>query len=502
MLHGDCLAELKRLPDNSIDAVVTDPPYGLSPLRPDAVADVITRWASGERDYMPQTRGFMGRVWDGFVPPPAVWDECLRVLKPGGHVAVFAGARTVDLMGLSIRLAGFEIRDTLGWLYGSGFPKSLDVGRAVEELSAKGNRVATGDRDKDSISTELTDDERRFCDWIRDHGGLTVQQHRKLFGNDRFLTGEVIVTNTANRKLPPRWGRWAMVPTAAAWEKARPHLAVTPPKWVEDLVKNPPKPDAPFLDALHQSGPSAGQSTEGEGPWSGWGTALKPAIEPIILARKPLAQQSVASNVLEHGTGALNIDACRIGTNGRHKHSGEDVRPREHGVHGDGLTVRSYDPVDGLGRFPANVVIDEHAAVVIDKQSGTTKPRRAVLTSTPGGVYANGKGLPAHTGVYGLDDVGGASRFFYCAKASTRERPVAPDGTKHPTVKPLALMTWLLKLTTPPGGVVLDPFGGSGTTAEAALLQRIPFVTIERDPAYIPLILSRLERSTPTKKSA
>ena len=419
VLHGDCLDELKRLPDHSVDSIVTDPPYGLSTLRPDAVADVITRWASGERDYMPQTRGFMGRSWDGFVPPPAVWDECLRVLKPGGHMAVFAGARTVDLMGISIRLAGFEIRDTLGWLYGSGFLKSINVGRAVEEVEAKGNRVPTGGRDKGIISTELTDDERRFCDWIRDHGGLTVQQ----------------------------------------------------------------------------------QSREGDGPWAGWGTALKPAIEPIILARKPLVHSTVAANVLEHGTGAINTDACRVGSAARPiaKSTGE-VASQSTSMSGPNTRREVIGQVEG--RFPANVIIDEHAAAVIDQQSGTSKSRRAVLTSTPGGVYANGKGLPSHTGVYGHDDEGGASRFFYCAKASKRERPTAPDGTKHPTVKPLSLITWLLKLITPPGGVVLDPFGGSGTTAEAALLQCIPFVTIERDPAYIPLILSRLERSTPAKKSA
>src|SRR5699024_7545053 len=138
--HGDCLAVLQAMPDNSVDSIVTDPPYGLSNTGPDNVADTITRWATGERDHIPTGRGFMGQAWDGFVPPPAVWDECLRVLKPGGHMAVFAGSRTQDLMGLSIRLAGFDIRDGIGWIYGSGFPKSMDVSKAIDK--AGGNPTA------------------------------------------------------------------------------------------------------------------------------------------------------------------------------------------------------------------------------------------------------------------------------------------------------------------------------------------------------------------------
>lgn len=143
LYHGDCLDHLRDMPDNSVDAIVTDPPYGLSNTTPDKVADTIVRWASGDREHVPDGRGFMGRPWDAFVPPPAVWDECLRVLKPGGHMLVFAGTRTQDLMGLSIRLAGFELRDSLAWIYGSGFPKSMDVSKAIDK-AAGAERAVVG----------------------------------------------------------------------------------------------------------------------------------------------------------------------------------------------------------------------------------------------------------------------------------------------------------------------------------------------------------------------
>ena len=241
IIHGDCLEELKKLDENSVDAVITDPPYGLSNTKPTQVADVLAAWVTGETEAVPAKRGgFMGKDWDSFVPPPAVWAECMRVLKPGGHMAVFAGARTQDLMGLSIRLAGFEIRDTLGWIYGSGFPKSMDVSKAIDkaagvEREVVGRRVRLGDN---------TDYPTR--------------------GDSMFAGSE-----TGN---------------------------IT----------------APASDAAKQ--------------WSGWGTALKPAIEPIILARKPLVG-TVANNVLAHGVGGLNIDACRVPTTDRWEASGVQSAP-------------------------------------------------------------------------------------------------------------------------------------------------------------------------------
>lgn len=344
--HGGALDVLRAMPDESVHSIVTDPPYGLSNTDPRHVAETITRWVSGDREYTPSGRGFMGKEWDAFVPPVAVWDECLRVLKPGGHLLAFAGSRTADLMGLAIRLAGFDIRDSLAWLYGSGFPKSHDLGK----------------------------------------------------------------------------------------------------------------------------------STEAE-QWEGWGTALKPAFELIVLARKPLAEKTVAKNVLAHGTGAINVDGCRI--------AGESTRrtnTAEMGYHGGNL-ASTYQTGSDAGRWPANVLLDQHAAAWVDEQSGVL---RSQDPATRGGTADTNYG-----------NKGGASRFFYNAKAPKSERPDV-DGVQHPTVKPLAIMRWLVRMVTPPDGVVLDPFVGSGTTVEAAILEEIRSVGIELSAEYLPLIEARIKRSTPT----
>ena len=244
--HGDCLEVLRSLDDNSVDSVVTDPPYGLSNTKPAQVADVLAAWVTGDTEAVPAKKGgFMGADWDSFVPPPAVWQECLRVLKPGGHMAVFSGARTQDLMGLSVRLAGFEIRDTLGWIYGSGFPKSLDVSKAIDKAAGAEREV------------------------------LSERPAYRIGGNG-ILNGH---SDGATAKVT-----------------------------------------APATDAAKQ--------------WDGWGTALKPAIEPIILARKPL-DGTVANNVLAHGVGGLNIDACRVPS--------DTPIPSHHGTSGAaGVTMGKY----------------------------------------------------------------------------------------------------------------------------------------------------------------
>ena len=367
--HGDCLEVLRGLPDNSIDSIVTDPPYGLSNTKPAQVADVLKAWVTDNTEAVPTKRGgFMGKDWDSFVPPPAVWQECLRVLKPGGHMVVFAGSRTQDLMGLSIRLAGFEIRDMLGWIYGSGFPKSMDISKAIDK-AAGAEREVVG-RHKNGIS--------RGASGMRGEGGEGG--------------------------------------------------AVTAP-----------------------ATPEAKQ-------WDGWGTSLKPAIEPITLARKPL-DGTVAQSVLEHGVGGLNIDASRVPTDEiRVQVAQSSAGATSFGRGREGGKV--YDQ----GRFPANVLLDENAAAEVDEQSDAS------------------------------------SRFFhvfkYQAKAPKRERPVIEreDGTKvqHPTVKPAALMEWLVELVTPPSGTVLDPFAGTGTTLQAALNRGFPSIGVEQDPDYIQLIETRL----------
>ena len=447
IIHGDCLEELKKLDDSSVDAVITDPPYGLSNTKPTQVADVLAAWVTGETEAVPAKRGgFMGKDWDSFVPPPAVWAECMRVLKPGGHMAVFAGARTQDLMGLSIRLAGFEIRDTLGWIYGSGFPKSMDVSKAID----------------------------------------------KAAGEEREVIGAKVTGNAKQR-------------TSATGE---------------------------FADGNHggqQVVDITAPATDDAKRWDGWGTALKPAIEPIILARKPLVG-TVANNVLAHGVGGLNIDACRVETSDSlyretsiakvvgdsEIHEGWD-RPYRHSQElvdkaNEETRIKS-EKADRLGRFPANVLLDEHAAKEMDKQSGNAGGGFGVR-GKGGSTYANGQGFAntlAETGqTVGYGDSGGASRFFpvfkYQAKAPKRERPVIvrEDGSKiqHPTVKPLALMEWLITLITPEGGLILDPFAGTGTTLQAATNKGFHSIGIEADTDYIQLIHKRLEGGEQSTRSS
>ena len=343
IIHGDCLEELKRLEDNSVDAVITDPPYGLSNTKPVQVAEILGRWINGDTNHVPEKRGgFMGKDWDSFVPPPAVWEECMRVLKPGGHMAVFAGARTQDLMGLSIRLAGFEIRDTLGWIYGSGFPKSMDVSKAIDKAAGAereviGSKVTGNAKQRTSATGEFADG---------NHGGQQV-------------------------------------------------VDVTAP------------------------------ATSEAQRWDGWGTALKPAIEPIILARKPL-DGTVANNVLAHGVGGLNIDACRVGSDGGTR-KGTFPKGKSEGIYGDGINGACEIQDIGAGRFPANVLLDEHAAKEMDKQSGWSKSPESTGRGAGG---QNGKYSPigAQGTVPAPGDSGGASRFFpvfkYQAKAPKKERPV------------------------------------------------------------------------------
>lgn len=413
--HGDCLEELKKLDDNSVDAVITDPPYGLSNTKPAQVADVLKAWVTGDTESVPTKRGgFMGKDWDSFVPPPAVWEECMRVLKPGGHMAVFAGARTQDLMGLSIRLAGFEIRDNLGWVYGSGFPKSMDVSKAI-------NKAAGAER---------TEGAREWS------GG----------GRSAGIMGENLGT-------------------------------VTQVKY-----------DTPATSEAKQ--------------WDGWGTALKPAIEPIILARKPF-DGTVANNVLAYGVGGLNIDASRVGTSGGGTHcNNRDAAGKCLGHKGGSAWDTFHGDESSGGRFPANVLLDEVAAAEMDEQSGNSKGVVGMKKVSGGHNFNVGEHTPQKFNKTSeqINDSGGASRFFpvfkYQAKAPKKERPVIEreDGTKiqHPTVKPVALMEWLVSLTTPPGGVVLDPFAGSGTTLQAAINKGFTPIGIEQDAEYIQLINKRL----------
>ena len=351
LYNGNCLDVLRGAPDNYFDSIVTDPPYGLS---------------------------FMGKAWDYDVPTVEIWKECLRVLKPGGHLLAFGGTRTYHRLVVAIEDAGFEIRDQIQWLYGQGFPKSTDISKAIDKAAGA----------------------------IREVGPVDPARAGRL------------VNQSGDYE------------TAGGWSAGNRKVTIDPP------------------------------STDEAKRWSGYGTALKPANEiiclatkpadelsrspeatsslvavaktlsnPICLARKPLSESTIAKNVLKHGTGGLNIDACRI----------------------------KGDVGESLGRFPSNVLLDESAAAVLDEQ-----------------VAQN------------------VSRFFYVPKVSSKER----DNSTHPTMKPIKLMEYLVKLVTPEGGIVLDPFMGSGTTGVAAVRTGFSFHGIEMDEKYFTICQARLEKET------
>ena len=383
--HGDCIEVLRSLPENSVDSIVTDPPYLID---------------------------FMGKGWDaadGIAGKPEVWREALRVLKPGGHLLAFGGTRTWHRLAVAIEDAGFEVRDSIAWMYGSGFPKSHDVSKAIDKAAG--------------------------------------------------FQGRVLGRGTS-------WNR----PDSVEGDTAR--MNVSPGEY-----------------DIKELSPAAQQ-------WQGWGTALKPAFEPIVVARKPLIG-TVADNVLKHGTGALNIDGCRIGTTvetwpaSRSYGKGSPVAMTS--TSGE---VQRAQPTGAApaGRWPANVILDESQAAELDAQSGvtTTKQPAGVVTDT----RDTSQSIGAFSGAYerqALSDTGGASRFFYCAKAGKKERPNV-DGVAHPTVKPIKLMEYLCRLVTPPGGTILEPFAGSGTTIEAALNEGFNVIGIEMTDEYLPLIMARIER--------
>jgi len=365
------LERLKDLADGSVDSIVTDPPYEL---------------------------GFMGKAWDGSGIAYNVdfWRECLRVLKPGGHLLAFGGTRTYHRMAVAIEDAGFEIRDSIHWVYGSGFPKSLDVSKAIDKQAGAKREI---------VGKRLTGSAK-----------IARAQRDLSTGGTDFGSGQNLVDITA-----------------------------------------------PATPAAQQ--------------WQGWGTALKPAHEPIVVARKPL-EGTVAANVQEHGTGALNIDGCRIGSAGGTKKGAQGQR--RNGDNADFTTGGTVVPLQE-GRWPANIIFDEAAGAELDAQSGLE-----------------------------------ASRFFYCPKPNKKERnagldelaakdaqgvgalrdggrPSAARQNHHPTVKPIALMRYLVRLITPPGGTVLDPFLGSGTTAVAAILEDMQWIGCEMTKDYLPIIRGRVQ---------
>ena len=435
--NGDCLQVLRTLPDSSVDACVTDPPYGLA---------------------------FMGKRWDYDVPAVEVWQECLRVLKPGGHLLAFAGTRTQHRMAVRIEDAGFEIRDMIAWVYGSGFPKSLDVSKAIDKRG--GSQVAW------------------FGPWFRkwrEEHGITQKQVAALFPSKTGgLTGCVANWELGfNMPTPEQFNLIRdtfKLPFASVAEAER---EVVGSKDGNLLAVAPGQDNDRSSTTLDITAPA----TEAAKQWQGWGTALKPALEPITVARKPFPG-TVAENVLQHGTGALNIDGCRVGTEGGTTRSGQ-APYAESGWR----TGHEIVPLN-TGRFPANLIHDGSEEVVglfpeSNGQQGQVTGKEP--SSKINSVYGDFHGRPA-TAPRG--DTGSAARFFYCAKADSSER----RNSKHPTIKPVALMRYLVRLVCPAGGVVLDPFAGSGTTIEAARLEHCRAIGIEREAEYCADILERLRQ--------
>ncbi len=433
LINGDCLVEMKNIPNNSVDSIVTDPPYEL---------------------------GFMGKSWDstGIANNREMWAECLRVLKPGGHLLAFSGTRTYHRMATAIEDAGFEVRDMIEWVYGSGFPKSLNIGKAVDRLQ----------------------------------------------GNER----ELLATET-------RYNEPSGIVGVGQGERT-------------------------LIDR---------KITKGTSKWEGWGTALKPAHEPICMARKPLAEKTVAENCLKYGTGGINIDESRV------KHN-EPIKMMKAQSGGDKIYGQSGRRVDmpelkENGRFPANLIHDNSEEV--RECFPEAKGANSQNNYSNGKIYRGQSLLESETKLYGhrdwYNDNGNASRFFksiiYQAKVSKSERNLGCEGLEekiqnntetnsrtfndrcltckkkfvgsdntichcppelkitdktiytnknnHPTVKPIALMEYLIKMITPKGGIVLDPFMGSGSTGVAAKKNGYDFIGIEIEEEYIKIAKARIE---------
>jgi len=470
LILGDCLEKMKEIETGSVDAIVTDPPYGLS---------------------------FMGKDWDKGVPGVHFWEEMLRVLKPGGHLLSFAGTRTQHRMAVNIEDAGFEIRDMIAWVYGSGFPKSLDVSKAIDKARD----------DKQSVA----------------HVAEQMLHARKKSGKARSeIDAHFATANVSQYWFSPH--RNAQIVPADKWPWVREWLGIggelDAEVWRLNGRKGKPGENWEKREVVGQktAGMGSGETfgmlqaegrngdavkvvditapaTEAARQWAGWGTALKPALEPITVARKPF-QTTVAANVLEHGTGALNVDGCRVAIDeavddpllgGKGTWSSEKMAKNVYEGGYAGERVGSSK----LGRWPANLIHDGSDEVVglFPVTGGGGKPQQRDRAASA--VPYTGSHRPEYTPYKDTATGGGsAARFFYCAKASKKDRCA---DNKHPTVKPTDLMRYLCRLVTPPGGTVLDPFMGSGSTGKAAVMEGFKFIGIEKDEAYFEIAKSRIE---------
>jgi site-specific DNA-methyltransferase (adenine-specific) len=442
--NGDCLEVMDTIDKCSVDSVVTDPPYHLTSIvkrfgkEGSAPAQFGTDGA-----FTRTSKGFMGKEWDGgdIAFQANTWRKCYELLKPGGHLIAFSGSRTYHRMAVAIEDAGFEIRDQCIWLYGSGFPKSHNIGREID----------------------------------------------KKQGNDREVVGEV------------RAGKNALGQDSG-WNKHNNRTQI--------------------------------EITKGNSDWEGWGTALKPAHEPMVLARKPLSEKSVADNVMKYGTGAINIDGCRIEGQSEDTERKKVVRKARStdgvwtddnsGMKSEGSEYADADP---RGRWPSNIMHDgsEQVQSIFPETSSTEVSRER----THKGIWSAGELAESEQLMPAYGDQGNASRYFYCAKTSKDERnsglhgrpqgQYSSDGREkeienayqrnksvsantHPTVKPVELMRYLVRLVTPKGGLVLDPFMGSGSTGMGAREEDFRFIGIEKEEEYYEIAKARIKNVKPQLK--
>jgi site-specific DNA-methyltransferase (adenine-specific) len=515
VINGDNIELLKNYPDNYFDAVVTDPPYGLG-KEPNA-EELMKDWIEKGYHEISGT-GFMGKEWDAFIPQPIFWKEVYRVLKYGGHIVSFFGTRTYDWGVMSMRFAGFEVRDCIQWLYGSGFPKSHNIGKAID----------------------------------------------KIEGNERKVVGEL--KNKVNLNATKEGDK----------------------SFYESAWQNKEYIDVPI--------------TKGNSEWEGWGSALKPANEPIVLARKPLEKGlSIAENILKWGVGGINIDASRVGSETRTTPVFSNDTKTDSTSFNLNSNIQHERIETNQGRFPANIILTHHEDCeckgtkkvkgskdgvrkassefgqnsgwndhenkdtirkgtadengqeevedwdchedcpirILDEQSGVKANTRNMSYSRGGGDFIDGIPNQKEKSWF-KSEVGGASRFFYVAKASKAERNKGLDGFEdkplafsnqakaelkrgnlefngngitgegivghgnkvnmlknfHPTVKPIKLMQYLVKMITPPNGIVLDPFCGSGTTGVACKIEGFEFVGLEQDIEYTKIAQARINNYT------
>lgn len=423
--RDSCIPVLRRLPSNSVHAIITDSPYGLGTQPP--IVDVLEAWMAG-KPYKAKGRGFMGNEWDAFVPGPEVWRECYRVLKPGGYLLSFFGTRTMDIGTLAIRIAGFEIRETIAWVYGQGMPKGGDLGKAFDKRAGV-NRKVVGYR-------------RMHSTYYATSGDGTSQE--------QFRVQDVPITS------------------------------------------------GPVTDAAKR--------------WDGWAHMLRPSFEPIVMARKPF-DGTLLDNVERHCVGALNVDACRLpddpelakNWNRDQSQSAKDGGPSMGGRF-DTIRLDSYAPA---GRWPSNLCYEagceEFIALLPETKDGVAVRRNSGGKNFGSDAekppmddmgYGGGGSTSRFFKACEPDGPGSAARFYYCAKTNKSDKNsgsrFAEVDSDHPTVKPVDLMRWLVRMVTPPDGVVLDPFMGSGSTGVACKAEGFHFIGIERERDYFEIASKRL----------